>query len=119
VIIQDEREWIEIPQFMDAGVFLEVSNKPSSGSIDVDFQSSPTRDEAFFGAKISGGAYVARYTINSSTTVGVQAITLVRWASVAANQPLGQFGRFKLTFNTAANSLSFRIMLLLNQAGWR
>lgn len=120
-ITQAESDWIQVPSFQDVVAYCEISSLSSGGGATLDLQTSPTKDESFFGAAISGGSpYLVSFPLSiTSFTSGVQNLQVVHWAS-ATNQPLARFVRWRLICaSTAPTTVTFRLYLSLNQAGWR
>ena len=119
VIVQPEADYAQLPGFQDVACYLEVSNLSNTNVTNIDLQTSPTKDEVLFGASQTANPYLVRYGLSSASAAGVQLIKVARWAS-AADQLLAEFIRWKVTFPSTAGptTLTFRIWLSLNQAGW-
>jgi hypothetical protein len=114
-VTQAESDWLDIQGFQDIAFYVEIGNN-TVASTNLDIQTSPTKDEVFFGASISGNAYLQRFTLGAGTT-GVQGVAVVRW-STATNQIPARYVRWRLTSMPSSSAISFRIWLSLNQAGW-
>lgn len=121
VTIQNEADYAEIPQFSDATCYLEVASLTNTGTTSIDVQTSPTKDEVFFNTSLVGGtanSYVFHFPMTSATSTGVQTLQVVRWAT-GTNQLLSRFLRWRITWPSGGpTTLTFRIWLSLNQAGW-
>jgi hypothetical protein len=122
IIIQPEPDWLDISDYQDIAAYLEVSQTSVGNNlVNVNLQSSPTKDESFFAAQQSGSnPFVIQFAINGSTyTPGVQPIGAQRWSNTSNNgQMPARYLRWQLKFAVAGN-ITFRIWLVLNQSGWR
>jgi hypothetical protein len=115
-VTQPEAEWVDISDFQDIAFFVEIGGNSASANLNI--QTSPTKDEVFFGAKLAsaGNAYLVQFPMGST---GVQLIQVVRWSNTSNNNQLpARYVRWQIAFS-AAVSVSFRVWLALNQAGWR
>ena len=118
VIIQNEANWLDVSGYQDVCVYFQLGANSNASATVVSIQTSPTKDEAFFAAKIGSTAALATFSTTSGTTPGVQTLVASRWAT-EANQPLSKYLRWLATFPTgSAATLTFRIWLTLNQAGY-
>jgi hypothetical protein len=120
-VIQAEADWLQIPSFQDIIFYTEVSSVTNANTTTLSVQTSPTKDDVFFNAGVggAGNAYVASYSLSSATSAGVQSLQVVRWATTTTQAP-SKFLRWKLAFPVAGpTTITFRIWLSLNQAGWR
>src|SRR6185503_14775768 len=92
---------------MDAAIYFELGGYASSHTLTttVDVQSGPSKDENFFLARqtTNGVAALARFTVTTSTSLGVQNIVINRWSTEANSQVLGKHTRFYVTFATQAS----------------
>lgn len=121
VIVQDAGEWLELAEYQDVAIYLELANATNTNATTIDLQTSPTLDETFFSATPSGGnPYIARFSVTSASAVGVQPLQFVRWAAASTTAPLGRYVRWKASFPALSppTTVTFRIWLSLNQAGW-
>jgi hypothetical protein len=66
VVTQGEVDWLDISDFQDVILNMELAVVSSSSNTYLDIQSSPTKEEAFFGAS-PGAAYLYRYSLNISS----------------------------------------------------
>ena len=114
-VTQPECDWLDIQGFQDIALYLELGNVTVNAT-DLRVQASPTKDESFFGASLAGLPYLYQWALAAGTQ-GVQAVQVLRWAT-AANQLPARYVRWQLSAMPATSSVSFRIWLSLNQAGW-
>jgi hypothetical protein len=116
VVTQGEVDWLDISGFQDVILNMELAVVSSSSNTYLDIQSSPTKDEAFFGASL-GAAYLYRYSLSGSSPRGVQTPVVIRWAT-ATNQLPARYLRWRLTFPSGLTYITFRVVLGLNRAAW-
>lgn len=119
-VTQPETDWIQIPSFQDVAFYTEVGSITNANTTNLDIQTSPTKDEVFFGATLATNAYMARYALTSASGLGMQTVQIVRWATATGQAP-ARYVRWKIAFPGAGGptNITFRIWLSLNQAGWR
>jgi hypothetical protein len=112
---QPEPCWLDVSDFQDFAIYVEVANTSSAATLYI--QTSPTKDEAFFGAAGPGGGR-AIVTFSPLSTSGVQGIQVVRWNGPVPNQLAAAWMRWQVSFNNPG-APSFRIWVVGNQAGRR
>jgi hypothetical protein len=125
-VIQAESDYLEIPGFQDGAFYIEIAQMTGvaagAAAMNIYVQTSPTKDDVFFGAMPSGGsAYVVNFAspyAAAPTPLGVQPVVYSRWASVTTTQALARFLRWKIVFGNVAQSITFRMWINFNQAGW-
>ena len=116
-VVQDEADWVEIVGHQDVAIYAEVAFVPSQAAVtNLEIQTAPAKDDALFGASISAVDYMASYGFSTSPPLGVQAITIVRWATVALPGPPSRWLRWRVIFGAADTTITFRLWLNLNRA---
>lgn len=118
-LTQAEADWLDISDYQDIEIFLDVNANTAANAVTLVLQTSPTKEEVFFGASQSAHKYLASFTIGTSSSAVGQQVQAVRWA-LGADQLPARYLRWQLQFpSTSTGTVTFRIWLVLNQAGWR
>ncbi|HVX95516.1 MAG TPA: hypothetical protein VHK47_11445 [Polyangia bacterium] len=118
-VIQNEADWLDTSGYQDACFYLQIGGiNTGAGTTVLDLQCAPTKDDVFFTAKAGSTPAIARFSLTSSTTLGVQTLVISRWAT-EANQPLSKYLRWSIAFPASQQTtVTFRIWVTLNQAGY-
>lgn len=102
VVLQQEDCYADLIGYQDIGIYLDVSD--FSGSARIEFQTSPTKEEALM-LTMTGAAIVPAAT-------GLQTPVYVTYAS--ASLPLTRFVRWRASGTSAGWSATFRAWLVGN-----
>jgi hypothetical protein len=100
-VTQQESEYVDLGPYQDAVAFIEVSDV--SGSPNLEFQTSPTRDDNLFKQIDGAVSFVPSVAVTTK---------VMRYSAVSV--PLARFFRWKVTTAAGAWSLTFRIWLSPN-----
>lgn len=118
-ITQNEDSYLEIANYQDVAIYCEVAQVVGANvtsPVNIDVQTSPTKDEVFFaGTATTGNTWVVNFPF-TTTASGLQPLQISRW-STTANSPLGKYLRWRVRFSTSSQSITFRLWASLNQAG--
>jgi hypothetical protein len=117
-VIQNESHWAKVEGYQDACFYLELGGSSAAAAGTFLVQTSPTKDANFFDAFASGSSpgSIASFSIAANAS-GVQSLKVSRWATETV-QPLSRFLRWKMVFGASGGSLTFRLWVTLNQAGY-
>jgi hypothetical protein len=104
-IIQSESEWLDLTQYQDLVVWLDVREFTGT-TVTLNIQTAPTKDETFFS---QGTMY--------TTTIAVGTAAPAKVLMSAATVPLARYVRWSLTSASAPFDVTFRIMISANAPG--
>ena len=108
-VTQSESEWLDLTQYEDVGFWIDV--REVTGTVTLNIQTSPTKDESFFAAaNIYQNAALA-----ASATPITPSTTKVLMSS--ATIPIARYVRWSLTSSTATFDATFRIIASANAPG--
>jgi hypothetical protein len=121
-VIQNASDYLDVSGYQDVAVYLEISQMQNVGfggaAMNLSLETSPTKDEVLFNSNApSGNPYLINYNFTVVPALGVQSIQYSLWAT-ATDKVLARYLRWKVAFGTGAQSITFRVWLNLNQAGW-
>lgn len=102
-VTQHESEWLDLGPYQDVVFWVDVRNAAASPTLTL--QTSPTKDDSFFQAIVTG------FPIAGSATP-----TVVSAFMTAAPVPLARYVRWQLTSGSAWNA-TFRIVVAANSPG--
>jgi hypothetical protein len=114
-VVQNEAGWLDVSGYQDACFYLQIGGCAANATFNI--QTSPTKDDVFFAAAGSGAVTAIAQFALTSASVGVQTLKISHWAT-ETNQPLAKYLRWQVVFSAAVNTLSFRVWVTLNQAGY-
>jgi hypothetical protein len=114
-VVQNESGWLDVSAFQDACFYVQIGGVVANATLNI--QTSPTKDDAFFGVNAGCGTNAIASFALTNASVGVQTLKISRWAT-ETNQPLAKYLRWQIVFTAAVNTISFRIWVTLNQAGY-
>ena len=103
-VIQSESEWLDLTPYEDVVVWIDC--REASGTPTLAIQTSPTKDETFFGAS---GASLYSATLTAATVVQ-------KFTMTGTNVPLARYLRWQLS-GAAGFHATFRIMVSANAPG--
>lgn len=105
-VVQNETGWLDLAGFQDLVAFLEVKEVSGATTINISYQTSPSKDEDLF--------------TNMATAVTlVTGVTATKMLKASATVPLARWVRWKLAATTISGSWDayFRVWLACNRAG--
>jgi len=105
-VIQNETGWLDLAGFQDLVAFLEVKEFSGATTINISYETSPSKDEDLF--------------TNMATAVTlVTGVTATKMLKASATVPLARWVRWKLAATTISGSWDayFRVWLACNRAG--
>lgn len=105
-VTQNETGWLDLAGFQDLVAFLEVKEFSGATTINISYQTSPSKDEDLF--------------TNMATAVTlVTGVTATKMLKASATVPLARWVRWKLAATTISGSWDayFRVWLACNRAG--
>jgi len=106
-VTQSESEWLDLTQYEDVMFWIDV--REVTGTVTLNLQTSPTKDENFFqAANIYQNAALAAGTLTPANTKVLMS---------AASIPLARYVRWQLTSASAPFDATFRIMVSANAPG--
>jgi hypothetical protein len=114
-VTQTEADWLDLEPFQDVVIWLElreVTPAPGAGTVTLNVQTSPTKDESFFAAANLVSVNLAL----TGTTMGVQTPTKVIM-STTAGTPLARYLRWQLTSTSTPFDATFRLVVSANVPG--
>jgi hypothetical protein len=109
-VTQSESEWLDLTQYEDVMFWIDV--REVTGTVTLNIQTSPTKDETFFTAST---AAIYTSTITASASPITPSTTKVLMAS--ASVPVARYLRWSLTSATAPFDATFRIITSANAPG--
>ena len=104
-VTQSESEWLDLTQYEDLVFWIDV-REVFGAPVTLNIQTSPTKDEAFFGV---GAMYSA------AVAVGTAAPSKLLMS--AATVPVARYVRWSLTSASAPYDVTFRIFIAANAPG--
>lgn len=104
-VIMSQADWIMTAPFQDIQFYLDV-REASGGTINLSFETAPTRDEVLF--KLMGAAVIG-------ITGAVTSVTSFTLAN--ATVPVSHWTRWKLAGPAALWDVTFRVMAAGNSIG--
>ena len=105
-VTQNESGWLDLSAYQDLVFFTDV-REVSGGTVTLNFQTSPTKDEALF-TNVTGGVGIAAATIRAGTDKALLG---------SATVPVARFLRWTLNGPAAAWDMTFRIYVAANSPG--
>jgi hypothetical protein len=112
---QSEDAWLDMTPYQDLTVWFqvtEITNPSAGGSVYIDVQTSPVRDEAYFLSMIGSGTTGVAFTTGSATPVTKKLIK-----DLAAT-PLSRWLRWQVNLGGVASTsnwdITFRLFLAAN-----
>jgi len=111
-VTQTEADWLDLEQYQDVVIWLEVREvTPSSAAtVTLNVQTSPTKDEAFFNA---ANIYSQNLV---GMTMGVQTPTKVIM-STTSGTPLARYVRWQMVSGSTPFDATFRLVIAANAPG--
>ena len=106
-ITQSESEWLDLTPYEDVVFWIDV-REVTGAAVTLNIQTSPTKDEAFFGA-----ANLYQNTALAPTTTPIISKVTMTGATV----PLSRYLRWQLTSANTPFDATFRIMVSANAPG--
>ncbi len=106
-ITQSESEWLDLTQYEDVTFWIDV--KEVTGTVTMNIQTSPTKDETFF-ANVYTNAALAAGVINPASTGG-------KCLMSSASVPIARYIRWQVTSASAPFDATFRIFISANAPG--
>lgn len=103
-IIQNESDWLPFSSFQDIVFWVDVKNV-SAGTVTIDLQTSPTKDEALF-------RVLSTCTVPATGAGGITVVKNILSTNPAI--PLATWVRWVLTPSVAA-TITFRILASANR----
>lgn len=111
VILQNESDWLGFSSFQDIAFWIDVRgmSPPSGGNLRIDLQTSPTKDDAMFGA-------LTNCTTGNLLTLPANVIVVKNLLATNPANPLATWVRWALTPSAALTwSITFRIFASANR----
>jgi hypothetical protein len=105
-VTQSESEWLDLTQYEDVTFWIDI--KEVTGTVTLNLQTSPTKDEAFFQAT---GASLYSATMTAGNPV-VSKVTMS-----GATVPLARYLRWSVTSSSAPFDATFRVFVAANAPG--
>ena len=116
-ITQTESSWLDVSPYQNVVAWLDVREvtSPSGGSLYIDFQTGPAKDENYFLSLVNQqGQSTSGVAMTSASSPTVQ-----RFLQDGAYTPLSRWLRWKVSTNvstTTAWDVTFRIWLAVSHA---
>lgn len=108
-VIQSEADWIDLTPYQDVVIWIDV--REVTGTVALQLQTSPTKDEVFFLAA-PGGTGIYQLSPVTATTQAPQKVLMS-----AATVPLARYLRWQLSSASTPYDVTFRIMISANAPG--
>ena len=105
-IIQSESEWLDLTQYEDVVLWVDV-REVTGTTVTLLIQTSPTKDEAFFGV----GNVSSMATLSAGTKPPVNVLMS------SATPPIARYLRWQIQGPNATFDATFRIFVAANSPG--
>jgi hypothetical protein len=107
-VTQSESEWLDLTQYEDVCFWIDV--KEVTGTVTLNVQTSPTKDESFF-TNIYTNAALAAGIVNPGSTGGKVIM------ATTSGVPVARYVRWQLSSATNPYDATFRIFISANAPG--